>query len=276
MGQPADYVIEMSEAELQRLLRLAAIGSDAVRSSCFLAGITAGSRVVDVGCGALGALKDLAEMVGPSGKVMGIDVSKEALARARQALDRTSLDWVELRRVDVNSDDATADICPPGPFDLAFCRLVLTHQSNPADTLRKIARLVRADGMIVVHEPWYGQLVSDLPPEYSEGLNMFLDAVAAGGGSPHVGSDMTRVALDAGLEIVRQFGQVPYSNGDGALAFTAATVRSTRTAIGRLPQYSEEHIDRVLAALDDAIRSAKYNRFMLRGLVMSVQMRVPG
>ena len=276
MSSPADYVIEMSEAELQRLLRLAAIGSDMVRSSCFLAGIAAGSKVVDVGCGALGALKDLAEMVGPSGKVIGVDVSQEALARARQALDRTGLDWVELRRIDVNSDDAAAEICPPGPFDLAFCRLVLTHQSNPANTLRNIARFVRGGGMIVVHEPWYAQVASDFPPAYSDGRNMFLDAVSAGGGSPHVGSDMTRVALDAGLEIVRQFGHVPYNNGTGVLAFTAATVRSTRTAIGQLPQYSEEHIDRVLTELDEAIKSGKYNRLMLGGIVMSVQMQVPG
>lgn len=276
MSSSADYVIEMSEAELQRLLRLAAIGSDIVRSSCFLAGITAGSKVIDVGCGALGALKDLADMVGPSGKVIGVDVSLDALGRARQALDRSSLDWVELRRVDINSEDAVAETCPPGPFDLAFCRLVLTHQSNPAATLRNIARFVRAGGAIVVHEPWYGQVVSDLPEAYSDGLNMFLDAVAAGGGNPHVGSDMTRVALEAGLEIVRQFGHVPYSNGAGALTFTAATVRSTRTAIGQLPQYSEEHIDGVLAALDEAIESAKYNRLMLGGVMMSVQMRVPG
>ena len=41
----ADYVIEMSEPELQRLLRLAAVGSDFVRSSCFLAGLGVGGKV---------------------------------------------------------------------------------------------------------------------------------------------------------------------------------------------------------------------------------------
>jgi SAM-dependent methyltransferase len=243
--------------------------------SCFLAGLGAGGKVIDVGCGALGALKDVAEIVGPSGTVVGVDISQEALARARHILDRIGLDWVELRRVDVNSDSLIAEICPPGQFDLAFCRLVLSHQSNPANTLRNIARVVRAGGMIVVHEPWYGPVVSEFPAAYTDGLNMVLDAVAAGGGSPHVGREMTRVAQDAGLEIVRQFGHVPYSNGAGPVAFVAATVRSTRAKISQLSQYSEEDIDSVLAGLDEALQSGQYSRPMLGGMAISVQMRVP-
>lgn len=271
----AEYVIQMSEAELQRLLRLAAVGSDTVRSTCFLAGLGAGGKVLDVGCGALGALKDLAEMVGPSGTVVGVDISQEALARARHILDRLGLVWVELRRVDVNSDGLIAEICPPGPFDLAFCRLVLSHQSNPANTLRNIARVVRAGGMIVVHEPWYGHVLSELPAAYESGLNMVVDAVAAGGGSPYVGKEMTNVARDAGLEIVRQFGHVPYSNGAGPVAFVAATVRSSRAKISQLSKYSEEDIDGVLAGLDEALDSGRYNRPMLGGMAISVQLRVP-
>ena len=273
----ADYAIEMSEPELQRLLRLAAVGSDVVRTSCFLAGLGAGGRVVDVGCGALGALRDLAEMVGPSGQVVGLDISREALARARYTLDRIGLDWVQLRQVDINSDSVAEEIRPAGPFDLAFCRLFLMHQSNPAETLRKIARIVRSGGMIIVHEPLYGLIAeSQLPSAYSDGMKMFVDAITAGGGSPLVGGDMTRVALQAGLEIVRQFGYVPNNNGAGPIGFVAATIRSTRAAIERLPQYSKEHVDNVLAALDEAVHSVTYNRPMFTGVVVSVQLRVPG
>lgn len=92
-------------------------------------------------------------MVGPSGTVVGVDVSPEALARARHTLDRVGLDRVQLRQVDINSANLAEELRPWAPFDVAYCRLLLTHQSNPAQTLRNVARVVRSGGMIIVHEP---------------------------------------------------------------------------------------------------------------------------
>src|SRR5262245_18036823 len=47
-------------------------------------GIAAGERVLDVGCGCGQTLLELAELVGPAGRVLGVDISEPMLARARE------------------------------------------------------------------------------------------------------------------------------------------------------------------------------------------------
>jgi arsenite methyltransferase len=49
----------------------------------------AGERIVDIGCGTGLFVADLAQTVGPSGKVLGLDVSPDVLALAR----RRCADW---------------------------------------------------------------------------------------------------------------------------------------------------------------------------------------
>jgi O-methyltransferase/aklanonic acid methyltransferase len=44
-----------------------------------------GGRVLDVGCGAGGALLPAAQRVGPTGEAVGIDVSEGMVARTREA-----------------------------------------------------------------------------------------------------------------------------------------------------------------------------------------------
>src|SRR5688500_15373160 len=48
------------------------------------AAVAPGERVIDVGCGCGATSLQLAELVGPKGKVLGVDVSKPMLDRAKQ------------------------------------------------------------------------------------------------------------------------------------------------------------------------------------------------
>ena len=83
---------------------------------------------MDCGCGPIGALTVMADIVGPTGRVVGVDVSKPAIQRARSIVKMFRLDNVEL---------IAGDIYAPGPttigcgFDLAFTRCFLMHQADP-------------------------------------------------------------------------------------------------------------------------------------------------
>src|SRR5687768_9355680 len=69
------YSLASSEEEHRRLIALATAEEDRVRDACARAGIGSGNHVVDLGCGPLGALHALASVVGPLGRVVGIDAS---------------------------------------------------------------------------------------------------------------------------------------------------------------------------------------------------------
>jgi cyclopropane fatty-acyl-phospholipid synthase-like methyltransferase len=80
------YAFESSRAEHARLFALARRNAPTVREMCAQAGLGAGARVIDVGCGPVGALLDLAEIVGPRGEVVGVDSSAGAVATAQETV----------------------------------------------------------------------------------------------------------------------------------------------------------------------------------------------
>jgi len=142
------YSLAASDEEHRRLIALATAEEDRVRDACARACIGSGHHVVDLGCGPLGALQALASVVGPSGRVVGIDASAPALDKARTILRDESVRFVH---ADVNafssSDLQVADA------DLVFSRLFLLHQQDPAETIRSAATLLRSGGAFIAHEP---------------------------------------------------------------------------------------------------------------------------
>jgi ubiquinone/menaquinone biosynthesis C-methylase UbiE len=127
------------------------INVESLRGACRRVGLGPGARVVDVGCGPLGGLQVLREVVGPSGTVVGLDANPEVLGVARGILRRRGLDGVTLVARDIN-ELSGRDLSPPGPFDAAYCRLLLVNQAEPATTLRRMASLVRPGGHVIAHE----------------------------------------------------------------------------------------------------------------------------
>ena len=171
-------------------------------------GFKPGDRAIDVGCGPVGALLVLAELVGPAGAVVGLDASAEALTQARQILDRRGLNSVRLIRADINATDLEA-VPPDAPFDVAFCRLVPTHQVEPAATLRRIAALLRPGGRIVaqdiLEDPRYPSF--DPPvPAVERILALQYEHKRRRGVFPDVARHYRTLCGEAGLGLVSQRG----------------------------------------------------------------------
>lgn len=143
----SSYSLAPSDDEHRRLIALATAEEDRVRDACTRAGIGLGHYVVDLGCGPLGALQVLASVVGPVGRVVGIDASGAALDKARALLGS----HVQFVHADVNAI-SPGDI-PVAEADLVFSRLFLLHQHDPAKTIRRAAALLRSGGAFIAHEP---------------------------------------------------------------------------------------------------------------------------
>jgi SAM-dependent methyltransferase len=101
----------------------------------------AGERIIDVGCGSGATTVAFAKKVGPSGRVLGIDVSGPMLARARQsAAAQLPVDFVLA--------DATIYPFDPASTDLLASRFGVMFFAEPAVSFANMRKALRPSGRL--------------------------------------------------------------------------------------------------------------------------------
>jgi SAM-dependent methyltransferase len=108
-------------------------------------------RVLDLGSGAGDVAMLAARLVGPEGEVIGVERDPEAVASATARVMQAGLTNVRFIQGDAQKLDGVA-----GGFDAAVGRLVLMYFSDPADTLRRTAGLVRPRGLVLFSRRRHG------------------------------------------------------------------------------------------------------------------------
>lgn len=131
-----------------------------------------GDQVLDVGCGAGDDVRALARIVGPSGKVIGVDASEAMVAQARARSDGLELP-VEFQSGDIYRLDFL-----DGAFTASRADRVLHHLDDPGRALSELTRVVRPGGRVVVSEPDFDTFVIDHPDQ--ELTRRFLTLYATG------------------------------------------------------------------------------------------------
>ncbi len=104
---------------------------------------TVGESVLDVGCGCGATLLELAHRVGPSGSVVGVDVSAPMLDRARERVQDNSVQNVRLTLA-----DAATHAFEPGAFDLAFSRFGVMFFYDPEHAFANIRSALASAGRL--------------------------------------------------------------------------------------------------------------------------------
>jgi SAM-dependent methyltransferase len=157
-GRPAGwqtdtvYALARSREEYERLGRQAAFLNGTTERLFRAAGIRPGMRVLDVGSGSGDVAFLVAELVGPEGAVVGVDVDAAALEVARARAASLGLHNVTFADADVRTNQFGAGLDGDDGFDAAVGRLVLMYLTDPAEALRSIAAHVRPGGTIAFQE----------------------------------------------------------------------------------------------------------------------------
>jgi SAM-dependent methyltransferase len=262
MSEPsrqAGYLFDRGRGDQDRLIRSSEVLGQFVTEACVRAGLASGGRAIDIGCGPLGALPALANLVGAEGRVVGLDVSGEALALARAILDQRGGTTVTLVQAGLDTV-ITSALCPPGPFDLAYVRRFLVHQPDPAASLRRIASLVRPGGRIVAHEIPPDSGYPSLTPAVTalQRVDALVHAgVRARGGSYDAAHRFRTLCQEAGLRLISERGFVPAVEPVALLETFQAVLRSLRSVIISRHIATEREVDGLLGGLEDA-KAAQY------------------
>ena len=100
-----------------------------------------GEHVMDIGCGCGGTSIDLAHSVGPSGRVLGLDVSEAMLMRARERTPRDA-------PIEFVLADATVHPFAPATYDLLVSRFGVMFFADPVASFANMRRGLRSGGRI--------------------------------------------------------------------------------------------------------------------------------
>jgi len=160
-----EYVLATGQAAANRLRILHDVYGPGARRVLIDAGIKPGMRVADLGCGVGMTTALLAELVGPTGEVVGVDLSAAQLAQAQELMPS------EFSNVKFVEASATDTGLPYGSFDLVYSRFLLIHLVEPVAALREMHRLLKPGGILVCED---GDLTT-AGSEPTTALNMFAD-----------------------------------------------------------------------------------------------------
>ncbi|MFI5105490.1 MAG: class I SAM-dependent methyltransferase, partial [Terriglobales bacterium] len=159
MNIPAhlEYALGYSDAELQRLIKQSAFYAEFTEDVLRRSGLAPGMRVLDVGCGAGDVSLLAARLVGPTGHVTGVDQSPESITLAQRRLETEGVTNIRLIVGDL------ADLTLSESFDALIGRFVLMFLPDPSAALNKLARHVRAGGIIAFQEMDIGATTRSMP-----------------------------------------------------------------------------------------------------------------
>jgi SAM-dependent methyltransferase len=237
------YAITSGTEDKQRLDLLAAVMRPTMLELLQRAGIASGRRCLDVGCAAGHVAIDMAKLVGPTGRVVGIDYDGSLLERARRDAAAAGLDNVEFRIADAAS-------LAGSDYDLAYARFLFSHVTDPDEVARVVAAVSKPHGWILVEDvDFRGCFSHPRNAAYDRYVELYRESVRRRGGDADLGPRLPELLQHAGLTRVGfQVVQPAHMDGDGKLV-SYLTLRRIREALQADGLATQAEVDAVLAEL---------------------------
>ncbi len=116
-----------------------------------------GHRVLDVGCGPGTDTIPMAQLVGPTGQVIGIDLDNQMIEIAnKKAKEAGVADWVVHKHIDAKSIPCDSDY-----FDACRSERLFQHVLIPEQILSEMVRVAKPGGWIVVADTDHSTMTID-------------------------------------------------------------------------------------------------------------------
>lgn len=231
--------------------------------------LRAGERLLDVGCGLGDAALALARVLGPSGALVGVDVSASMLEVARQRAVNATCPVRFLVGNALNLDE------PDQSFDAARCERTLQWLTDPQAAVAELARVLRPGGRLCLIDTDWSTLRLDVDDQ--EMSTRVIEAMRhERSRASNVGSRLDALVWAAGLEPVAHTEAKhtwtqwnPDATPAPAGCFSMSSLADDLVARGQL-----EHDERQ-RFVDAVHAAARTNRFSMSLAMFAVAATVP-
>jgi SAM-dependent methyltransferase len=140
------YILGRTDRETRRLILQHLVFGPLTRRFFQAAGIGAGMKVLDIGSGAGDVSILTAELVGLTGRVVGVDMNAEILETARARAEAAGWSNLTFLAGDVRELELDDD------FDAVVGRWILMHVPEPASLIRHLVTRLKPGGIVAFHE----------------------------------------------------------------------------------------------------------------------------
>jgi SAM-dependent methyltransferase len=266
------YLLPDNVPEIERLQMQARVWQPETEAMLDQIGLQAGWRCIDLGCGGMGILGPLSRRVGPTGRVVGVDVGGPQLDAARLYVQDE-----DLANVEILERDAYDTGLPRESFDFVHERFVFGPVGRDAELLREMLALTRPGGLVVIQEAVDDTSWRCYPPHpaWDRLTGAILGAFARGAGDFNVGQRTYGMLRGAGLQDVRiRPAVLALPHGHPYMRLPILMASSLRQPIVRGGLLSETELEEALAACEQVVQDPE--RFALTFLVSQVWGRKPG
>jgi FkbM family methyltransferase len=243
------YSLALSDSEIRRYTLMAERARSSEAQLWETAGIVPGAVIADVGCGPAAMSVCMAKVVGPSGRVIGIEPDAAALSTAQQLIAQAGLQNVEIRQ-----GSAADSTLAPGSVDVAVMRLVLAH-NQPAEQrmVDHLARLVRPGGSVyLVDVDGTAVRIRDADPDIADLHEKYVLYQNSRGNDLQVGLRLGQLIARAGLQVVAHEGHYSIVTPPPGLHPPAWAARESMMAAGVATTEDLARWERALERMDHA------------------------
>lgn len=195
------YIVSIGDEGSKALVLLDEVFNKSTQEFLMNAGLKPGMKVLDIGCGSGLMTCWIAQQVGSTGRVVGIENNENQLNAAKkrsEALSLKNTDFKLCSAYDIQSLNEQ--------FDLVYCRFVLHHLHDPEKIIANIFQILASGGIYVAEEgivsasfsyPFskvWGNHRLDLPPPWVD--------VAGEQRDPNIGIKMFNKMYTAGFKML--------------------------------------------------------------------------
>jgi SAM-dependent methyltransferase len=266
MNKERDYVLGTHDEELARLGLQHRVWRPVVLDCWRKAGITVGSRVLDIGAGPGYATIDLAEIVESGGQVVAIERSNKFVNAIKDAVRERSLTNVKIHELDLMTDNF-----PKDDYDFSWCRWVLSFVSDPALLVQKLGNAMRKGSMSIFHEYGHYETWRFFPrlPNQERFREHVIATWRESGGEPDSAPSLPAL-LSANGFVIRSAAPLIFCVGpnDYMWQWPATFIAIYLPRLIEMGRIDQQFVDKVLTDLASA--EADPNSLMITPLVLEI------
>ncbi|MGB5555711.1 MAG: methyltransferase domain-containing protein [Flavobacteriaceae bacterium] len=198
MPKNKDYILGADEQELFRLGVQHQVWAEEAQHGWRLANFRAGQTLLDLGCGPGYCTKELAFLVGQTGKVIGIDKSEGFIS----FLQKIALSYH--LNIEALATDFDAMRLTPESLDGMYCRWALAWIKNPSEILYKVQKALKPGGKMVIHEYYDWSTLQTEPKKdaLAKGISMALKSFKDSENEIDIGRQLPVILEKIGMKVI--------------------------------------------------------------------------